>query len=86
MKLKKKKQINKFLDEIKQNPMLYLLFFTYASFRIYAFNKMDLVAIVNITFILLKSGRFRTAGNLLEPPKNPDLYNTAQFAERKEIK
>lgn len=47
---------------------------------------MDIAKKNNITFILLKSGRFRTAGNLLEPPKNPNLYNTAQFAEREEIK
>lgn len=46
---------------------------------------MDIAKKNNITFILLKSGRFRTNGNLLQPPKNPDLYNTAQFAERQEI-
>ena len=58
----------------------------------FAYNEDDLETAMNIakenniSFILLKSGRFRKDGNLLQPPKNPDLYNTAQFAERKEIK
>ena len=58
----------------------------------FAYNEDDLETAMNIakenniSFILLKSGRFRSAGNLLEPPKNKDLYNTKQFAERIEIK
>lgn len=57
----------------------------------FAYNENDLSKALelaknnNVKFLLLKSGRFKENDNLLEPPKNKDLFNITNFAERKEI-
>mgnify|MGYP001212563572 FL=1 len=43
---------------------------------------IDIANDIGVKLLMLKSGRFRTSGNILEPPSNPDLFNTKQFAER----
>lgn len=57
----------------------------------FAYNENDLPSAIElakekgIKFLMLKSGRFKEDDNLLEPPKNKNLFNTKQFAERVEI-
>lgn len=57
----------------------------------FGYNEDDIPAAIdianqyNIKLMILKSGRFHEEGNILEPPKDKNLYNVYDFAKREYI-